>query len=101
MPADRRHGRTARRPPRRRGAPDAGRLRAALGRWEALLVGLLARAGLVGPGLSPEFLTTDSFTTGSLDLSEVALMALPLTLVDRRGRDRPVGRLRARRCRAR
>ena len=31
--------------------------------------------------ISPEFLTTDSFTTGSLDFSEVALMALPLTLV--------------------
>src|ERR671920_2117712 len=30
---------------------------------------------------SPEFLTADSFTTGSLDLSEVALMALALTLV--------------------
>ena len=39
---------------------------------------MLAIAGQI---ISPEFLTTDSFTTGSLDLSEVALMALPLTLV--------------------
>jgi rhamnose transport system permease protein len=34
-----------------------------------------------GQSLSGEFLTADSFTTGSLDLSEVALMALALTLV--------------------
>jgi rhamnose transport system permease protein len=63
--------------PRTRGAG----LRAALGRWEALLVGLLLVTMLVGSGLSPEFLTADSFTTGSLDFSEVALMALALTLV--------------------
>ena len=36
---------------------------------------------IAGSGLSDEFLTTDSFTTGSLDLSEVALMALALVLV--------------------
>ena len=36
---------------------------------------------MAGQGLSSEFLTADSFTTGSLDLSEVALMALALTLV--------------------
>jgi rhamnose transport system permease protein len=62
-------------------SPAGGRLRAALGRWEALLVGLLAVTLVAGAGLSSEFLTTDSFTTGSLDLSEVALMALALTLV--------------------
>lgn len=59
----------------------AAQLRAALGRWEALLVGLILVTFVVGQGLSSEFLTTDSFTTGSLDLSEVALMALALTLV--------------------
>jgi rhamnose transport system permease protein len=64
-------------PPR----PGSSRLRAALGRWEALLVGLIAITLIVGSGLSSEFLSTDSFTTGSLDLSEVALMALALTLV--------------------
>ncbi len=64
--------------------PRAGtttRLRAALGRWEALLLGLIAIALIAGSALSEEFLTADSFTTGSLDLSEVALMALALTLV--------------------
>jgi rhamnose transport system permease protein len=67
-------------------APDprpagGARARAALGSWEALLVGLLLVTMVVGQALSSEFLTTDSFTTGSLDFSEVALMALPLTLV--------------------
>ena len=57
------------------------RLRAALGRWEALLLGLIVVTFVFGQGLSSEFLTADSFTTGSLDLSEVALMALALTLV--------------------
>jgi rhamnose transport system permease protein len=57
------------------------RLRTALGRWEALLVGLLAITFVAGQSLSPEFLTSDSFTTGALDLSEVMLMALPLALV--------------------
>ena len=52
-----------------------------LGRWEALLIGLLVLTFVFGQGLSSEFLTADSFTTGSLDLSEVALMALALTLV--------------------
>jgi rhamnose transport system permease protein len=57
------------------------RLRAAAGRWEALLIGLILVVLIAGSGLSDEFLTADSFTTGSLDLSEVALMALPLVLV--------------------
>ena len=58
-----------------------GRIRAATGRWEALLLGLILVVLIAGSVLSDEFLTTDSFTTGSLDLSEVALMALPLVLV--------------------
>jgi rhamnose transport system permease protein len=75
-------------PPAPAGGPrttgDAGaaaRLRAFAGSWEALLVGLLVVLLLVGPALSSEFLSTDSLTTGSLDFSEIALMALPLTLV--------------------
>ena len=52
-----------------------------LGRWEVLLAGLILVVFVVGQGISSEFLTADSFTTGSLDLSEVALMALALTLV--------------------
>ena len=58
-----------------------GRIRAATGRWEALLLGLILVVLIAGSVLSDEFLTTDSFTTGSLDLSEVALMALALVLV--------------------
>ncbi|MCW2985287.1 MAG: transporter permease [Conexibacter sp.] len=50
-------------------------------RWETLIVGLILVAWVVGSGLSSDFLSADSFTTASLDLSEVALMALPLALV--------------------
>jgi rhamnose transport system permease protein len=60
---------------------DGPRWRAALARWETLLVGLIVVLFIAGQSISSEFLTTDSFTTGSLDLSEVAYMALALTLV--------------------
>jgi len=56
-------------------------LRAIAGRWETLLVALFLVLLPIGQAISPEFLTSDSFTTGSLDFSEIALMALPLTLV--------------------
>ena len=46
-----------------------------------LLLALVVVLLPVGQAISPEFLTSDSFTTGSLDFSEIALMALPLTLV--------------------
>jgi rhamnose transport system permease protein len=67
-------------------APAAGAApprdwRRVLGRWETLLIALLAVLAVAGQLISPEFLTTDSFTTGSLDLSEIALMALPLAMV--------------------
>jgi rhamnose transport system permease protein len=58
--------------------PDA---RSLAGRWETLLVGLIVVIAVAGQAISPEFLSADSFTTGSLDLSEIALMALPLALV--------------------
>jgi len=61
--------------------PRPALVRSLLGRWETLLVGLLVVMAIAGQAISPEFLTADSFTTGSLDLSEVALMALALTLV--------------------
>jgi len=60
---------------------DAGRLRRAAGRWETLLLALFVVLLPAGQAISPQFLTSDSFTTGSLDFSEIALMALPLTLV--------------------
>ena len=71
---------TAPTPPAKRAAGPS-RARAVLGRWETLLIGLLVVTAIAGQAISPEFLTADSFTTGSLDLSEVALMALALTLV--------------------
>jgi rhamnose transport system permease protein len=66
--------------------PSAGlaprsRIRERLGSWEALLVALLVVVLVVGQAISSQFLTADSFTTGSLDFSEIALMALPLALV--------------------
>jgi rhamnose transport system permease protein len=63
------------------GAGAVATLRALAGRWEALLVALIVAMLIAGQGLSSEFLTADSFTTGSLDFSEVALMALPLAMV--------------------
>lgn len=65
-------------------APVAARRRPSrewLARWEVLLAALILIVFVIGQGISSEFLTADSFTTGSLDLSEVALMALALTLV--------------------
>ena len=59
---------TAPAPPR---AASGARLRAFAGRWEALLLGLIVLTAIIGQGISSEFLTTDSFTTGSLDFSEV------------------------------
>ncbi len=50
-------------------------------RWETLILALIVVTGFVGNGISGEFLSGDSFTTASIDLSEVALMALPLALV--------------------
>jgi rhamnose transport system permease protein len=50
-------------------------------RWETLILGLIVVAWIVGAGLSGDFLAADSFTTASLDLSEVALMALPMALL--------------------
>jgi rhamnose transport system permease protein len=52
-----------------------------LGRWEVLIAALIVVTCAIGQGLSDEFLTGDSFYTAALDLSEVALMALALSLV--------------------
>jgi rhamnose transport system permease protein len=60
---------------------DRSAARELLGRWEVLVAGLLLATVIVGQSLSSEFLTADSFTTASLDLSEVALIALALALV--------------------
>jgi rhamnose transport system permease protein len=52
-----------------------------LTRWETLIVGLIVVVFIIGASLSDEFLTTATITTGTFDVIEVALMALPLALV--------------------
>jgi rhamnose transport system permease protein len=52
-----------------------------LARWEALLVALLIATCFLGQGLSAEFLTGDNVSLAASDISEIALMALPLALV--------------------
>jgi rhamnose transport system permease protein len=64
-----------------RTAPTRPNARALLGRWEVLIAALILVTCVVGQGLSSEFLTADSFTTASLDFTEVALMAVALALV--------------------
>jgi len=56
-------------------------VRELLGRWEVLIAGLILLTCAIGQGLSDVFLTGDSFYTGALDLSEIALIALALALV--------------------
>jgi rhamnose transport system permease protein len=62
-------------------ADQAFQLPGFLGRWETLIVALIIVVFAIGASLSDEFLTTATITTGSLDMIEVALMALPLALV--------------------
>jgi rhamnose transport system permease protein len=56
-------------------------LGSALARWETLLVVALVGLIVMGNGLSPFFLTTGNFSNLLAALMEVAIMALPLTLV--------------------
>lgn len=67
-------------------SPDAARdgdsmLKTVLGRWETLIVALIALVFVIGSGISAEFLTGESLTTGSSDFTEYAILALPLTLI--------------------
>lgn len=67
-------------------APGAARtgdspLKAFLGRWETLIVFLIAVVFIIGSSISAEFLTGESLTTGSSDFTEYAILALPLTLI--------------------
>lgn len=62
---------------RRGGGFDAS----ALVRWETLIAGLLIVVLFAGSGLSEQFFTSASFRTGSFDMIEIALIALPMTLV--------------------
>lgn len=59
----------------------APRWRQALGRWEMLVLALIVAVYAIGASNSEEFLTPDSFTTASADLTEVAMIAIPLTFI--------------------
>jgi rhamnose transport system permease protein len=50
-------------------------------RWETALVVLLIAVGLVGEQTSPGFLTGTNLFYLGLDVGEIALMALPLTMI--------------------
>ena len=50
-------------------------------RWETALVVLLVAVGLVGEATSPGFLTGRNLFYLGLDVGEIALMALPLTMI--------------------
>ena len=52
-----------------------------LARWETLLVVALLGLIVLGNALSPFFLTTGNFSNLLAALMEVAIMALPMTLV--------------------
>jgi rhamnose transport system permease protein len=56
-------------------------VKAILGRWETLIVVLIAVVFVIGSQISAEFLTGESLTTGSSDFTEYAILALPLTLI--------------------
>ncbi len=64
-------------------APKAGgrRWTRLLARWETLLVVALLGLIVLGNALSPFFLTADNFSNLVAALMEVAIMALPLTLI--------------------
>jgi rhamnose transport system permease protein len=61
--------------------PDRRPLLRRLLRWETALVLLLLAVGLVGEQTSPGFLTGTNLFYVGLDVSEIALMALPLTMI--------------------
>jgi rhamnose transport system permease protein len=63
--------------------PGAGRRRwtRLLARWETLLLVALLGLIVLGNALSPFFLTADNFSNLVAALMEVAIMALPLTLI--------------------
>src|SRR5207245_11184414 len=54
---------------------------ALLGRWETLLVVAIAGLMVLGASLSPFFLTPGNFANLIAALMEVAIMALPMTLI--------------------
>jgi rhamnose transport system permease protein len=61
--------------------PERRPLARRLLRWETALVVLLVAVGLVGEQTSPGFLTGRNLFYLGLDVGEIALMALPLTMI--------------------
>ena len=66
----------------------AGRLRAAVplikpfaGRWEAGLVVVVVVIAVLGAATSPQFLTSTNYFNMGANVGEVAIMALPMTLI--------------------
>jgi rhamnose transport system permease protein len=64
-----------------RSRPSPGSVLRALARWETLLVVALLGLIVMGNALSPFFLTAKNFSNLVAALMEVAIMALPLTMV--------------------
>jgi rhamnose transport system permease protein len=62
-------------------AARAPRRLSELARWEALIFVLVVGTLVLGSSLSDVFLTADNFSFASSDVAEIALMALPLTLI--------------------
>jgi rhamnose transport system permease protein len=61
--------------------PVAARVGSALLRWETALLGLLLASVLFGAHVSPHFMTTTNLFFIGLNVGEIAIMALPLTLI--------------------
>ena len=62
-------------------APSVPRRRSVHPGWETLLAVILAGALALGRLLSPVFLQTDNLSNILLDITEISLMALPMTLI--------------------
>ena len=58
-----------------------GRWTRLLGRWEVLILGALLGLIVLGNALSPFFLTANNFSNLLAALMEVAIMAMPMTLI--------------------
>jgi rhamnose transport system permease protein len=56
-------------------------LRVRLGRWETLTVFLLVATIIAGASSSPDFLTGGNFNSMLSDVTEIALIALPMTYI--------------------
>jgi rhamnose transport system permease protein len=58
-----------------------GSIQKLLGRWETLLLAMVIATVAVGASTSPGFLSQANFSAASASYTEIALIALPLTLI--------------------